>query len=141
VILSVSLRRVIRLSQWFIRKLPYFKMYNKRYVIQYVNVCVFWFFSIQTEECANSPICDILHVHVTWVREKKNWSYIRYLSYFPLTFSESCWTRSEQVILIILKGVDDFSYFSLILFILYSNIRIDITSPIFFFSHPSNMYM
>ena len=23
-------------------------------------------------ECANSPICDILHVHVTWVREKKN---------------------------------------------------------------------
>lgn len=40
------------------------------YVIQYVNVCI-WFFSIQTGECVNSPICDILQVHVTWVREKK----------------------------------------------------------------------
>jgi len=50
-------------------------------------------------------------------------SYLTDFSYFPLEKkSESCWTRSEQVKMTILKeGVDGFSYCSLISVILFSN--------------------
>jgi hypothetical protein len=50
-------------------------------------------------------------------------SYLTDFSYFPLKlFSESCWTWSEQVKNDHFdRGVDGFSYFSLILVILFSN--------------------